>query len=96
MNNIHAVPSVESRKPYVVQVIVHGKPVCMEVDTGATLSVMTHNTYLATWGSAQAPLIKPSSAHLCTYTGQTLTAVGMVEVDVQYGEQQASLGDCRW
>jgi hypothetical protein len=91
MNNIHAVPSVESRKPYVVQVIVHGKPVCMEVDTGATLSVMTHDTYLATWGSAEAPLIKPSSAHLCTYTGQTLTAVGMVEVDVQYGEQQATL-----
>ena len=93
MNNIHALQSVESRQPYVVQVNVHGKPVnmCMEVDTGATLSIMTHETYLATWGGAQAPHIKTSSVHLCTYTGQTLKVVGMVEVDVQYGEQQATL-----
>ena len=55
MNNIQAVQSPECRKPYVVQVIVHGKPVCMEVDTGATLSIRTCETYLATWGRSTGP-----------------------------------------
>ena len=91
MNTIQAVQNAESREPYKVQVIVHGKPVCMEIHTGAALSVMTHETYLATWGEAQAPPIKPSSVRLCTYTGQTLNVVGTVEVDVRYGEQQATL-----
>lgn len=62
---------------------------------GATRSVthtmITHETYLATWEGAQAPLIKSSSAHLCTYTGQRLKVVGMADVDVQYYNQQATL-----
>ena len=63
----------------------------MEVDTGATVSVMTNNTYLATWRGEQAPQIKPSSAKLCTYTGHALKVVGMVEVDVEYRDKQAKL-----
>ena len=64
----------------------------MKVDTGATLSVTTHETYLNIWKGVQAPPIKSSSVHLCTYTGQTLKVVRVVVVvDVQYGEQQATL-----
>lgn len=48
MNSIQAVQSVGSREPYMVKVLVHGKQVSMEVDTGAILSVMPHETYLST------------------------------------------------
>ena len=63
----------------------------MEIDTGAGLSVMTYNTCCTTWNGDQAPPIKPTTANLCTYTGQAIKVVGAIDVDVEYEGQKAKL-----
>ena len=48
-NRMLNVRSPDSKRPYEVDITVQDRPVRMEVDTGATVSVMTHDAYLATW-----------------------------------------------
>ena len=91
MNNIRSVHSLAKKKPYIVDLTLHGKTVQMEVDTGATLSLMTLDKFRSTWDKSHAPSIKPSTANLCTYTGQRLDVVGVVEVNVLYKDQNATL-----
>ena len=59
----------QNNNPITVELLIQGAPVPMEVDTGATLSIMTYQTYGSTWQKNQAPLIIPSTSKLCTYTG---------------------------
>ena len=91
MHQVRSVHSGGNRTPYEVDVVVQGRPVRMEVDTEATLSLMTNGTYLTTWKGVQALQIKPLPVGLCTYTGENLKVVGVAEVDVQYGDQRAML-----
>lgn len=72
-----------------VEMNVHETPVCMEVDTGATLSIMSHRTYLETWPTESAPPIEPSDAKLSTYTGERINVTGAIDVDVEYHGQTA-------
>ena len=88
MKNICSVHSSAKKKPYIVNLMLHGKT---KVDICATLSIMTRDTYLSTWEKSQAPAIKTSTANLCTYTGQRLNVVSIVEVDIQYNDQNATL-----
>ncbi len=46
-------------------------PVQMEVDTGATVSLMNYSTFLATWPERTIQL-EASEAKLRTYTGRRL------------------------
>ena len=46
MKNLQSVHSASSKKPYEVEILLQDKLVRMEVDTGATLSLMTHETNL--------------------------------------------------
>ena len=66
-------------------------PVHIEIDTGATLSVMTYDTYCNTWNGVQVPPVMPTTANLRTYTGEAIKVVGAIEVDVEYKGQQAKL-----
>ena len=91
MKNISSVHSSAKKKPYIVNLMLQGKTMQMEVDTGVTLSIMTHDTYRSMWEKSQAPAIKTSTANLCTYTGQRLNVVCVVEVNVQYNDQNATL-----
>ena len=63
----------------------------MEIDTGATLSVITLDTYSSLWSEDEAPPIAPSSAKLCTYSGESLKVAGAITVDVVYRNQNAKL-----
>ena len=91
MNHICSVHSLAKKKPYIVDLTLHGKTVQIEVDTGATLSLMTLGKFRSTWDKSHAPSIKPSTANLCTYTGQRLDVVGVVEVNVLYKDQNTTL-----
>ncbi len=44
----------------------------MEVDTGATLSVISERTYNTLWSGEQAPTLRPSSSRLKMYTGEPI------------------------
>ena len=59
----------------------------MEVDTGATLSVISEVTYRQMWGNKRPPLGQ-SKARLRTYTGEEILVKGALEVEVRQGDQQ--------
>ena len=75
--------------PLLVQLMIHDTSVCMEVDTGATLSIMSQNTFNSTWPNQSAPTIQPTSTQLRMYTGEQIKVIGAVDVDVQYQTQKA-------
>ena len=62
----------------------------MEVDTGATLSVISKATYNRAWREEPPPLA-PSTARLRTYTGEEIPVKGEIEVDVCHRDQQKRL-----
>ena len=62
----------------------------MEVDTGATLSIIGHKTYQQLW-TKNAPPLKPIQAHLRTYTGEAIKTLGEVDVEVNLDKQTKQL-----
>ena len=63
----------------------------MEVDTGATLSVISEQTYKTLSITASAPRLEASIAQLKTYTGEEIKLVGQTTVDVSYKDQVKKL-----
>lgn len=76
-----------STKPYLLDVCLNGVPIKMELDTGASLSVINEATYQ----QLQAPPLRPSECKLRTYTGENIQVLGISEVKVQYGETELYL-----
>ena len=78
-------------KPIQVTVNVNGVDITMEVDTGASVSIISESTYRKYWEKGQAPPIVPSSINLKTYTGEQLSIKGVINVTVKYENQCHSL-----
>ena len=76
--------------PIYITIIVNGAPLLMQVDTGATLSVISKATYDRAWREESPPLA-PSTARLRTYTGEEIPVKGEIEVDVCHRDQQKRL-----
>ena len=74
--------------PLMVTITIQNTPVRMEVDTGATLSLMSYSTLSRLLPGAK---LKPSAAKLRTYTGEEIKVKGVVEVKVKYGHQMKNL-----
>lgn len=62
----------------------------MELDTGATLSVISEETYHKLFSAENAPTLKTSKAQLKTYTGEVIPIKGEIEVKVQYKGQKVN------
>ena len=90
-DSLYTVRSPNS-EPFMVTVQIQGKPVQMEIDTGATFSVMSESTFKSLWKGESAPPVRDSVAKLCTFTGESITVVGEVEV-VQRPMSQDELSD---
>ena len=84
---MYHVPSHHT-KPLQVDVTINGVDCQMEVDTGATLSIIKA-TYCSLWPSDRAPPLRASKAKLKTYTGEVITVEGAMDVDVAYKDQTA-------
>ena len=64
----------------------------MEVDTGASVSLISRDTYRKLWLNQEwRPKLQPSPRRLRTYTGQELDVQGSATVDVTYGSQSQKL-----
>ena len=87
MYNCHTVES----QPLCVELLIQGALLSMEVDTGATLSIISRQTYDTAWTGTQVPPIKPSNVKLRTYMGEGIPVDGAIEVDVSYQDQKAHL-----
>ncbi|XP_061883310.1 uncharacterized protein K02A2.6-like isoform X1 [Entelurus aequoreus] len=78
----------EPPEPYYATVTVGGQDIKFEIDSGATASVISEDTYRRTWGLNQPP-IRPSKLKLRTYTGQPIPHLGVVYVDILAEGQKA-------
>ena len=79
-------------QPISAELLLNDAPVTMEIDTGATLSIMSKQKYLATWPSeTDAPPLRPSSTRLRTYTGESIHIVGAIDVQAEYADRRVSL-----
>ena len=90
---LHVFEVSERRSPpFVVKVQLNSCDVCMEVDTGASASIISEETFKSLWPTkAERPVLTPSSRRLQTYTGQELQIRGTINVNVEYDEQKQSL-----
>ena len=56
----------------------------MEVDKGASVSLISENTYHSTWLAKKRPPLQPSDARLYTYSGELIQVLGTISVTVRY------------
>ena len=77
--------------PLKVSVMVCGTKIGMEIDTGATKSIMSRETFFRLWPSSNAPPLKPTTTRLRTYTGEVIKVIGEVDVEVTLEGQQEML-----
>ena len=63
----------------------------MEVDAGASLTVISKTMLAEIWGPKQVPPLQLTTVRLCTYTGSEIPVVGAVIVKVQHQDQQLEL-----
>ena len=80
-----------SSHPIVVSVLVNDKPLEMELDTGAAVSIISEDTHQSKFPGV--PLQK-ASVKLKTYTGQTMEVCGQLDVTVRYNSQEYTLPLC--
>ena len=76
-------------KPIILSVKLHNKDIQMELDTGATLSICSEETYKSIFGDNHR--LDQSDIVLRTYTGENLSVLGTVDVDVNYEGQTVTL-----
>ena len=60
----------------------------MDIDTGASLSLISEQTYLELWPSAT---LQQTSIQLKTYTGTPVKVVGVMNATVCYEQQTVTL-----
>ena len=76
-------------QPYTLELQIDDKAVKMEVDTGASLSIISLPTFRKFWPRKE---LRPSNVRMKTYTGETLLAFGSADVEVKgYGKETAVL-----
>ena len=75
-------------KPIKVEIQLNGKPLQMEVDTGAALSIISGDTKQKILPQAT---LQKSQILLQTYTGEKMEVLGELQVDVKYKKQSKSL-----
>ena len=69
-------------EPIWVSVEASGKVLNMELDTGASVSLISEETYRRTWRGWTTPMLKTTNKRLKTYTGDTIQVVGEIQVQV--------------
>ena len=77
--------------PLMITVQVNQAKLQMEVDTGASASIISYDTFMEGWPALQRPQLHQSPKKLRTYTGEELMVEGQLMVEVVYGDQRKEL-----
>ena len=77
-----------SNSPLKVEMTLGGKPHTMEIDTGASVSVISKTTYQREFNEYE---LQENSVHLTTYGGEPLSVCGELVIDVAHGDNKAQL-----
>ena len=78
----------ESTRPITIELLINNKPLMMEVDTGAAVSLISEATMKKLLPRMK---VQPSNMTLKTYTKEQMKVLGKIEVNVEYGEQKEVL-----
>ena len=76
--------------PSTVDILVNDNNIQMEIDTGASLTIMSYAKFKKL-NCDEKLIVNSFSAKLKTYTGEIIIPIGVVEFDVKYGAQNVSL-----
>ncbi len=76
--------------PITITVLVDEEELLMEVDTGASVSLISEVTYKELW-TENKPHLRKTNVKLRTYSGEFLNVLGSVTVNVTYGNQKKNL-----
>lgn len=76
-------------EPFMVNMCVDGKQLEMEVDTGASVSIVSNTTFVELWKGTKK--LKESTVVLRSYANQTIKVLGELVVKVVYGDQEKKL-----
>ena len=87
---LFTVRQANSVQPVRVELSLDGKPVTMEVDTGASCSMMSRVTFERVF-CRSAESLEPYSRTLYTYTNEKVPVLGVAQVEVVYHRQSASV-----
>ena len=81
---LHAVGNT-STSPIQIPLLVNNQLLCMELDTGAAISILSEETFKDLFPSAP---LRRSTVLLKMYTGEKLPVLGEMDIRVQYEQQQ--------
>ena len=83
-----AIRSSNKSKPYSTKLDVDGKPLKMEVDTGASLTLVSEQTFHSHWPDTR---LAESRIKLSSYGGESIPVLGTIDVLVKYGNQETTI-----
>ena len=84
----HVEVTKKSSQPFEVDLLLEGKPLCMEVNTGVCVSLVSKQTFQNLF---PAQTLRPLKAQLQTYSGEVIPSLGEVDVVVTYKDQHVTL-----
>ena len=85
------IPGKQLPPPLIVTMELNEAKLQMEVDTGASASIISYATYTKLWPKSHRPPLLPSTRKLRTYTSEELKVEGCITVDAVYGSQRETL-----
>ena len=80
-----------SNRPLLVTVEINGTTLDMEVDTGASRSLVSEIIYNKLKTQTGLPRLQSTAAELCTYTGEQIPILGILEIPVYYHNQKVTV-----
>lgn len=80
-----------SSKPFRAVVKANGTPIAMEIDTGASASIVSEETFKSLQSGQSELKLDQTSVRLLTYTCEPITVVGSTEVTVEYNGPTCTL-----
>ena len=80
-----------TRKPIILDAYLNDIPIKMELDTGASLSIISSTTYKAITQQSTSSSQEKSAILLKTYTGESIKVLGTISVNARYGNQKEVL-----
>ena len=85
---LYTMDSTSKPRPYVLNMEINGKPLQMEIDTGASLTLVSERTFRDYWPTLN---LSHTRVKLYSYSGESVPVVGTVEVTVKYESKVAIL-----
>ena len=81
----------QATRPLKTMVNVEDQNLTIEVDTGASVTIISEATLRSIWRTQSVPPLHPTNVRLRTYTGEGIPVVGQLTVKVRYQGQEEEL-----